>query len=296
MAKDGKSPVWTALREWAKVKEILSRETFLTVFDLETTGLSPANDRVIEIAAIKYMIGEGFSLSEMDSFQSYVNPERAVTEKITELTGITNEMLSDAPTEAEVFSDMFEFFGEEVLSGHNIERFDIKFMSELYARHGETFEYAGTVDTYRLAKEVIKIDKENGPFNHKLSTLGDYFGVDFSAHSAVEDVRATSKIVQILLSECVRKEEEEEEAKPSSKPIVKPEVLKVSFWEGFRGMSRIYVETSEGTVYYNIRTGDWGGKDVSISELDMGHVESEAWKKALCSSEDEFRKFKGNAA
>jgi DNA polymerase III epsilon subunit-like protein len=204
-------------------------------------------------------------------------------------------MLADAPTESEAFDDIFEFFGDEVLAGHNVDRFDIKFMSEFYARQGEVFKFAGTVDTYRLAREIVKIDKENGPENHKLSTLGEYFGIEFTAHSAIEDVKATGEIARILISECASKEKEEKE-KASEIVLRKPDVSKVSYWEGFKGMSRIYVETSEGSVYYNIRTGDWGGKDVSVSELDMVHVESEAWRLSGCASEDEFKRFKGNTA
>jgi DNA polymerase III alpha subunit (gram-positive type) len=286
---------WVSPKLWRDIKETLKGQKFVTVLDVETTGLSPANDRIIEFAAIRFALGDGFEFRETDSMNTYINPGCPVPSKITELTGITDETVSGAPSESEAIIDILDFLGRGVFCGYNARKFDMKFILETANRNGEPFVANKIIDTMEMAKNLIDIDKESGPENYKLKTIGDYFGVKFDAHSAFEDVRATAEITKILLSEYAAREKESDgSAETGAAGRLKPEVKKVSFWEGFKGRSRIYVETSEGSVYYDIREGRWGGKDTDVSTLDMEHVEVCAFGLTGCKTEDEFKKFKGS--
>lgn len=95
-----------------------------TSLDLETTGLEPKKDRIIEIGAVKVRNGQA-----AEEFQALVNPGRLLDEKICVLTGISNEMLAEAPEIGEVIGRLLEFIGEDVLVGHRI-LFDYSFVKK----------------------------------------------------------------------------------------------------------------------------------------------------------------------
>ena len=108
-------------------KELL-RELDLSTyiaFDFETTGLSSENDRITEIAAIKFEGGEA-----VDKFVTLVNPERPIDPFITDITGISNAMVSDAPIERNIVDDIINFLEDFPLVAHNIS-FDISFLNLL---------------------------------------------------------------------------------------------------------------------------------------------------------------------
>ena len=91
--------------------------------DLETTGLNPKTDKIIEIGAVKVRNG-----IIIDSFETFVAPERKLEKRITELTGITDEMLENAPAKEEVIPRFLEFAGEDILLGHSV-LFDYSFIN-----------------------------------------------------------------------------------------------------------------------------------------------------------------------
>ena len=93
------------------------------VFDLETTGVSCRSDEVVEISAIKVLGGE-----VKDEFSTLVNPGRFIPDRATEVHGIDDEMVKDAPTFDKALADFLEFAGDMILVGHNIHTFDMKFI------------------------------------------------------------------------------------------------------------------------------------------------------------------------
>lgn len=105
-----------------KGKSLLVFPDDYTVIDIETTGLDPLFDDIIEIAGIKYRENK-----EIERFQSLINPGRKIGDFIVELTGITNEMLLDAPSIETVLPRFLEFVGNDTIVGHNV-HFDINFI------------------------------------------------------------------------------------------------------------------------------------------------------------------------
>ena len=114
--------------ERKELLELLNLSTFIA-FDFETTGLDPNNDKIIEIAAIRFKHGE-----ITDRFVSLVNPEFDIPHLITEITGISNSMVFKAPKEAEIVDSFLTFLGDSPLVAHNI-HFDEQFLSRLCQRY-----------------------------------------------------------------------------------------------------------------------------------------------------------------
>lgn len=179
-------------------------------YDLETTGFDRRWCSIIEIAAILYNMDEHKIL---DTFHEYIRPIKPIPAQITELTGITNEMVANCRTEPEVVKSFFAFAigtNWDAICGHNCKAFDNQFMrtkGEVYNLPWEEV-IAGKqiIDTYQLAKQYKKDGKIVGTSNLRQPTLAEYYGIDYEAHSAIEDVGALIKIYEAMTSEKVSRE------------------------------------------------------------------------------------------
>ncbi len=156
-------------------------------FDVETTGLNPLENEIIEIGALKVRNGR---VSER--FMELIRPHAPISPEITQLTGITNEMVSSARERRQVLSDFLDFCEEDVLIGHNVS-FDYSFMKAGAALDGMSFEKMG-IDTLKIAKKVHKdLDSKS------LGSLCEYYKIENkSAHRAYHDALATAKLYQTL--------------------------------------------------------------------------------------------------
>ena len=153
------------------------------VFDIETTGLSAVACGITEIGAVKIKDG-----AVIDKFNTFVNPERPIPENITELTGITDEMVKDAPRVGEALEEFFAFIGDDLLIAHNA-GFDTGFIRHYAAECGLPFENP-YVDTVAISR-FINTDAKN----HKLDTLADYYQLgDFNHHRACDDAEMLANI------------------------------------------------------------------------------------------------------
>ena len=156
-------------------------------FDLETTGLDPQENEIIEIGALKVRDGK-----VAERFMEFIRPLTPVSAAITDLTGITNEMVAGARPRKAVISDFLDFCGDDVLIGHNIS-FDYSFMKAGAAMDNMPFEKMG-IDTLKIARKVHKdLDSKS------LGRLCAYYHIENkSAHRAYHDALATAKLYQTL--------------------------------------------------------------------------------------------------
>lgn len=164
-----------------------------TALDIETTGLDPKLDKIIEVAAVK--VRDGLIV---DEYQSLISPGRRLSEKITELTGITDDMLIDAPRPEQMIEELLCFIGRDVLLGHSI-LFDYSFVKRAAADfgkvRGETYDFDRMqgLDTLKLARKYLpELESRSLPF------LCKYFEIPQRAHRAMEDVKATVILYQKL--------------------------------------------------------------------------------------------------
>ena len=159
----------------------------IVVFDLETTGLSPQSCEIIEIAAAIVCKGE-----VLDEYHTYVRPSAFIPYKITELTGITDAMVADAPTLDAALPEFLAFAGERPLCAHNAD-FDISFLRHGCAELGIDRQFC-SIDTVALSRVVLP----HLP-RHRLNDLATAFGLTFRHHQARDDTRVLAKIfIQLI--------------------------------------------------------------------------------------------------
>ncbi len=164
-------------------------------FDLETTGLKAETDYIIEIGALKVRNGK-----VCERFMEFVKPPISISPMITNITGITNEMVTSARNTKDIIRDFVTFCEDDILVGHNI-MFDFTFTKRYVNEYGYSFEKEG-IDTLRIAKKVLK-ELES----RSLGTLCDYYHItNQAAHRAYHDALATAKLYHILAHEFEEKE------------------------------------------------------------------------------------------
>ena len=158
-------------------------------FDLETTGLSSRDDRIIEIGAVILKDGQ-----EIDRFQTFVDPERQLERKIVELTGITDEMLQGAPKIQEILPKFLEFVGDRVLVAHNSD-FDTGFIRAECQRQGLPYRYTAA-DTLILSQNLLQHLSK-----FKLDIVSNALNLpDFNHHRAGDDAMTCGLIMTKLMA------------------------------------------------------------------------------------------------
>ena len=159
------------------------------VLDLETTGLNPRTDKIIEIGALLVEDGE-----ILDTFSTFVSPGRRLLSQTTENTGITDEMLEHAPVFADIAENLLAFLGEYVLLGHSIIS-DYAFLKKALVNEqpkGFAFERNG-LDTLKIARRFLPAEQKKA-----LSALTAYFQIPHEPHRALADAQATFLLYEKL--------------------------------------------------------------------------------------------------
>lgn len=168
---------------------LIKHNAAYVVFDLETTGLSPFKDEIIEIGAVK-VNKEG---QIVDTFTTLVKPARPVSDFIQNLTGISNEMLKDAPSIYVALPRFASFAGDAILVGHNV-TFDIAFIQQKAKVYKDMNFMNPYIDTLSLTRKKYPNLK-----SYKLQDLIKEFNLKtFTAHRALADVVATQQLYELL--------------------------------------------------------------------------------------------------
>ncbi len=265
----------------------------IVVFDTETTGLSRAKDYIVQLSGQKYKVANNkFTLVE--KFNSYLNWGNAVHidgTKAGEVNGITDKMLSEAPDAKEVMEKWIDFTnGIDIFAGYNSE-FDIRFINEAYQKLNlGIFAPKIHLDVLVMVKDVV-----DAP-HYKLIDMAQHFGVDedIDFHNSLADVEATERLLECCIDEYAMKTSLSNAFYSDAKVI--PVIKKLSFWEGYRGMKRIYIETDIGTLYYDILQKRFaikpGSTNLRLDDIDMESFRITVMEKAGVGSEAELARYR----
>lgn len=226
------------------------------IIDVETTGLSPAGEKITEIAIIlhdgKKVVGE---------YESLVNPEKKIPYRITQITGITNQMVVDAPKFYEIAKNIVELTDNKIIVGHNV-KFDCGFLRHEFKSLGYEFK-SKTLDTVRLSRKLIP-----GRKSYSLGKLCNDMGIENHArHRALGDALATTKLFEMLLG-------------------IDSELLeiKTSGVQSLRSKSLVEnLPKKPGVYYFYNNDGEliYVGKSINIHDRVLSHLNNNLHKRAL---------------
>ncbi|WP_419392468.1 PolC-type DNA polymerase III [Cytobacillus praedii] len=173
---------------------LLSEDTYV-VFDVETTGLSAVYDTIIELAAVKIHDGE-----IIDRFESFANPHHPLSATTINLTGITDDLVENAPEIEDVLKDFHEWTGDAILVAHNAS-FDMGFLNVGYKKINLGKAANPVIDTLELARFLYSEMK-----NHRLNTLAKKFDIELTQHHrAIYDAEATGYLLLKMLKDATEK-------------------------------------------------------------------------------------------
>ena len=163
-------------------------DTTYCVLDLETTGFSATTEKITEVGIMKVKNGE-----VLDQFSCFVNPEKHIPQRVTEVTNITDDMVKDAETIDMVFPKILEFIKDSVLVAHNAP-FDMGFLKQNAKNLGYDFDFT-YLDTLSLAKDLFPDYKK-----YKLGKIAENLGIKVEvAHRALDDVDTTVKVFNVMM-------------------------------------------------------------------------------------------------
>ncbi|MFR0570449.1 exonuclease domain-containing protein [Ligilactobacillus salivarius] len=166
--------------ETIKISRLRKLRDNYVVVDIETTGLSPGEDKIIQLSAIKYIDNK-----EIAVFNEYINPHTKLSDFIINLTGITQDVVDHGKELNDIKDDFISFYGDLPLVGHYINGFDIKFL----IANNLVIKNVATIDTLPLAR---KLDLENA----KLPTVKKFLGINNNSHDSLDDCYTTNALYQ----------------------------------------------------------------------------------------------------
>lgn len=274
-----------------EVLPLLKPGRVICVFDTETTGLPRKGKavKIIQFSAIRLEVLPGYRFREIDFLDLYMNPEEKLDQKITEITGITDEVLAYAATEEEVAPAVFEYLQKaDVWAAYNAP-FDLKMIEGMSERTGIYFEKQPTVDVLEFSRDWLMsgVDVEN----HKLGTTYKYLYPDgvIQFHRAIEDVEATIKVMEALLPRYASIVEEN--AQPKKEVVIE----KAYAWINPHNprQQRICLTltdgdaVSSGDIFYDVVDKCWSHKATTkakklFASLDLYDIEARVLQ--LCSN------------
>ncbi|PIY32835.1 MAG: DNA polymerase III subunit epsilon, partial [Bacteroidetes bacterium CG_4_10_14_3_um_filter_42_6] len=226
------------------------------IVDIETTGLSPSIEKITEIAIL---IHDGTKVTE--TFSTLINPEIKIPYRITQMTGINNRMVEDAPKFYEVAKKIVEITEDRIIVGHNV-RFDYSFIRNEYKSLGYEYQRQ-TLDTIKLCRKLIP-----GQPSYGLGNLCKSLRIDNHArHRAEGDAMATTRLFELLLS-----------------LENTPEKTNLTGMQSSLSKSLIENLPKEPGVYYFFNKDNeliYVGKSINIHDRILSHLNNNLNKKAV---------------
>ena len=272
---------------------LLNRHGKIIIFDTETCGLEP-DAQVIQFSGILFQIrfrqdwtsdpdkGEYFTMEELERYNCYIKPYKPVSEKITEITGISNQFLEDYPYEDLCFPDIDQFLSKSggLLAGYNV-RFDLLKIAGMYGRNGKPLPAFESMDVLEMSRDLLK--KGQDLENYKLGTVAQVLGADAGLrfHSSMDDAEATARVFKAFLADYmdvflqVSKpgyKDKKENARP----------LYAYYWENphQKSMRRVIAKTSLGDTvkpFYDTLDKRWclpASSKIKVGDIDIDGLEN----------------------
>ncbi|EOS68747.1 hypothetical protein C818_02621 [Lachnospiraceae bacterium MD308] len=262
---------WRNQKENArKILPLIHKYREVLLFDTETTGLGKTA-KIIQFSAVHYAVKEGYVLEEVRKLDLYINPREPLAEKITEITGITDAMLKDAVPEEEAAPVIFGLLGSCGIWAAYNSPFDLRMLAQMSARTGQPFKQHPCVDVLEMARDFVsKADAGSHKLGDVLATL--FPGEDFQFHSAIEDVRATARLLPVFLTEY---------RKVYSAPAEQKRQLRLEWakpWQNPKmpSQQRIRLMLNEGQygdIYWDIVGHCWGCKATKSAKALFGSID-----------------------
>lgn len=279
-----------------------------TVLDIETTGFSYARgDKIIEIGAVK--INENGDIIE--EFSSLINPNKFISQKIQQITGITNEMVKDSPIIDDVMPNFKTFIKDTMVVAHNA-NFDCKFLNFYGKRCGLHIRDSRIIDTLKISRKL-----HSNLTKHKLSNLCNYFDIPYeSGHRALSDAIMTARIFaemlknelyapeinkgdyadkQISLDMIANSQAQDLKGEKKKKEKEEIQIKSISYWEApNQKLKRLYVNTTKGDMFLDIIRLKWIFlKNAKFSHNDVPALEEQMLKLLNLEHRNELLSFKG---
>ncbi|MBO5544671.1 MAG: 3'-5' exonuclease [Oscillospiraceae bacterium] len=245
----------------AKAHGLLAEHLPVVVYDVETTGLNNKKEFIIQFSCMRANYDEGLKkyVPDINGIRNiYIKPPVPLPGNITELTGITEEMLADKPGEAEAFPEVAKSFaGAKIFIGYNV-KFDNGFIDEMAMRNcGRHFAPVNIVDPCEIARELIARSalKEN---KYKLANVSEYYKTTVEGfHNAAIDIINTWKVLEAeMLDYEMRREEDERDVFSVVNYLSNFRIIRINRWKQSYGFNsrydRLYVKTTAGEVVYDL--------------------------------------------
>lgn len=256
--------------EMSKGKSLLKSIKDYIVIDLETTDRYASSSEIIEMAAVKVRNGQIIS-----TYNTLIKPDEPVPLKIRNITGITNEMLENAPKIEDKLQEYLDFIGNDIVVGHNISAFDVN----IIRRYCEKLNIGSfTNDMIDTLKYSHYCDIEVS--SYRLATIAEYFGIEYHAHRALNDCTANYKVYEKLKEKYngVYKESDNSENSSSQSLKIKDTYSDISgknivLTGDFKAGSRDDITSQLEKLGANVKTGVSGKTNYVI----VGALGSASW-------------------
>jgi DNA polymerase III alpha subunit (gram-positive type) len=281
---------WKYFKDVQAIINILKKYESIVIYDVETTGLNKTKDKIIQFSAIRYKLPE---FKEMKRMDIYIKAPFSINGTVaSEKNGITDEILDEKGMEEyEAFDLITEFIKEDdLIAGYNNQRFDDSLMKVLYSNYKKEFTYSDNIDVYKFIKWIIPPEdvtvevivekdgkeKKEKKASYTLENVTNYYDPENNIvfHSSINDVEATGYVFHKTLEfaeELITKYLNEEEER-SAIPRKDAKVSSIRLFNPSKNLRRVYVNTDQGTVYYDDLTHKWRGKKTGI--IDAIDIES----------------------